>query len=86
MELGLIFECGPKEALARVIGTAEHPVRIPPQRIPEGGNPKARLKRLFQQHSGRPYVEHRHAKMIMEQMENFRRLRRVPTFVRFAEK
>jgi hypothetical protein len=73
-------------ALARVIGTAEHPVRIPPQKSLETGNPKARLKRLFQQHSGRPYVELRHAKMIVEQMKSFSRLKRCPSFVRFAER
>jgi hypothetical protein len=76
-----------ERALSTVIGSVEHPVRIPATRKPERiKNPKKRLNRLFLQHSGRPYIDLRHAKMIVARLEDFARLRRCPSFVRFAEK
>ena len=75
-----------ERALATVIGSKEHPVRVPREKKPEENpNPKGKLRRLFEEH-GRQYSEFVHAKQIVEALPNLKRIKRCRSFVRFALK
>jgi hypothetical protein len=74
-------------ALATVLSRSAHQVKVRDIKRPElTQNPKTRLNRIFQQHSGRPYVDRIHAKKIVEALPDLTKLRRCSTFVRFAVK
>lgn len=74
-------------AISAVLSKPTHPVKVKDKKKPEGiKNPKKQLNKIFQENTGRPYVDRQHAKMIVEELEDLNKLRRCITFVRFAEK
>ena len=74
-------------ALSTVLSRPTHPVRVRNVRNPDQiQNPKKRLNRIFNQHSGQPYSDRTHARKIVEALPDLNRIRRIPTFVRFAVK
>lgn len=74
-------------ALSEVLSTAAHPVRVRDSKDPKRiGNPKKVLRRLFTQHTGRPYSEQRHPFQIAQTLPDLNRLSRLATFARFSEK
>ncbi len=76
-----------ERALRAVLSTAAHSVRVSRRRHPEAvPNPKAQLRKLFQQSRGRHYNDMVHAIKIVEAMPDLTRIRRCPSFVRFVEK
>ncbi|MEW5986146.1 MAG: DUF4276 family protein [Chloroflexota bacterium] len=76
-----------ERALRAVLAKPTHPVRIrrtsQPERI---SNPKKQLGRLYQEHTGRRYVDLQDAIRIVQRIEDWQRLRRCETFARFALK
>jgi hypothetical protein len=74
-------------AVSAVLSTPAHPVRVRPARNPESiRNPKRRLGRLFQEHTGRPYSDRQHAMQIARALPDLGRLDAVPAFARFRQK
>jgi len=73
-------------AINAVLSRPTHKVKIKRQRSPERGNPKTRMIKLFSENSGRPYRDYKHAEMIARAIPDFKRLRKVETFRRFALK
>ena len=74
-------------ALSTVLSRPAHPVKVPDVKKPDQiQKPKTRLNRIFQQRSGRPYVDRMHARKIVEALPDLNRIRRSTTFVRFAVK
>ena len=74
-------------ALSTVLSRRTHPVRVRDVRNPDQeSNPKARLRRIFNQRLRRPYSEQIHARKIVEALPDLNRIRRSPSFVRFAVK
>ncbi|HAJ62784.1 MAG TPA: hypothetical protein DCP31_29085 [Cyanobacteria bacterium UBA8543] len=74
-------------AISAVLSKPTHPVKVKDKKNLEGiKNPKKQLNKIFQENTGRPYVDRQHAKMIVEKLEDLNKLRRSVTFVRFAEK
>lgn len=74
-------------AVSAVLSTPTHPVRGKDGKNAERIlNPKKVLNRLFQRHSGRPYVDRRHARQIVEQLPDLGRLEKLPTFRRFCKR
>lgn len=74
-------------AISKVLSRQAHPVRVQDVGRPERINkPKTRLNKIFQQHSGRPYVDRLHAKLIVEALPDLTRIKRCTTFVRFVVK
>ena len=62
-------------------------MKVGDSRDPEWvSNPKKVLKRLFSQHTGRPYSEQRHPLRIIQALPDLNRLNRMATFARFSEK
>ena len=74
--------------IARVLSTDAHPVRIPPQRRPDRlPNPKGTMITLFRQYGqGKRYVDTLYARSFATCLSDINRLKRCPTFRRFAEK
>ena len=74
-------------ALSSVLSTLAHRTQIADVRRPwREPNPKKRLNRIFQQHSGCSYVDRIHALAIFQAMPDFQKVRRCDTFRRFVEK
>lgn len=74
-------------AISLVLSKPTHPVKIKDTKNPERSkNPKKQLNKMFQENLGRPYIDRQHAKMIVEKLEDLNKLKRCPSFVRFAEK
>ncbi|MBD2419572.1 DUF4276 family protein [Anabaena cylindrica FACHB-243] len=76
-------------AISAYLSTPTHPVKIRDKKNPEKiSNPKTVLNKLFQQHKGKGhrYSDIQHAQAIVEKIEDFSRLRRSKTFVRFLDK
>jgi hypothetical protein len=74
-------------AISTVLSRPAHPVRVQDIKNTERTRkPKTRLNHMFQQHSGRSYVDRIHARMIVEALPDLTRVRRCTTFVRFAVK
>jgi len=74
-------------AISAVLSKPTHPVKVKDKKKPEAiKNPKKQLNKIFQENTGRPYVDRQHAKMIVEKLEDLNKLRRCVSFVRFAEK
>lgn len=74
-------------AIAKVLSRPEHPVKVPDVKKPEQRkNPKKHLNKIFKEKSGRPYTDLIHAKMIVEALPDLNKLKRCPSFVRFALK
>ena len=74
-------------AISRVLSRPTHPVRVQDIKRPERiRNPKTRLNQIFQQQTGRPYVDRIHAQQIVEALPDLTRLIRCATFARFAAK
>ena len=74
-------------ALSRVLSKKTRSVRIVHERSPEElRNPKKRLTRMFRRHSGQPYSDRIHAEQIVRALPDLNRIRRCPSFVRFAAK
>lgn len=75
------------QAISFVLSRPTREVRIGREQYPERvRNPKAALNRHFQENTGRPYNDLIHASQIVRNIDNFNRLRRCETFVRFALK
>jgi hypothetical protein len=74
-------------AISQVLSSLAHPVRVADVKNSDKvNNPKRRIIKTFQQHTGRPYTDRIHAKQIIEAMPDFNRIRRCASFVRFAAK
>lgn len=74
-------------ALSTVLSRPAHPVRVRDVKKPDRTQkPKTRLNKIFQQYSGRPYVDLMYARKIVEALPDLTRIRRSTTFVRFAVK
>ncbi len=73
-------------AISEVLSRPTYKVNIKRQRYPERGNPKKRMTKLFNENAGQPYRDLKHAEMISRAIPDFKRLRRVETFRRFALK
>jgi hypothetical protein len=74
-------------ALSKVLSRPPRPVKIRDIKNSEQTRkPKTLLNQMFQQNSGRPYVDRIHARLIVEALPDLTRLRRCATFVRFAVK
>lgn len=68
-------------AISKVLSRQAHPVRIQDVNKPERvSKPKTRLNKIFQQHSGRPYVDRLHAKLIVEALPDLTKIKRCATF------
>ena len=71
-------------ALLRLTGREP---RITEVRKPDSvSNPKERLMRIFRQHTHRQYQGHDHAIKIIRELQNFNKIRRSKSFIRFALK
>ena len=75
-------------ALMDLLSTPEHPLRgIKNQKSPDDiRNPKKMLNRLFKQATGKDYSDIQHAKKIANVLPDLKKLRRSPSFCRFAAK
>ena len=74
-------------ALSTVLSRPAHPVRVRDVKKPDRTQkPKTRLNKIFQQYSGRPYVDLMYARKIVEVLPDLTRIRRSTTFARFAAK
>jgi hypothetical protein len=74
-------------ALAKVMSRPTRPVKIRDIKNSEQTRkPKTLLNQMFQQNSGRPYVDRIHARLIVEALPDLSRMKRCATFVRFSEK
>lgn len=74
-------------AISAVLSRPTHPVKIPDQKKTEKmKNPKKEMNQIFQENSGRPYLDRQHAKMIVQNLEDLNKLKRCSTFVRFTDK
>lgn len=74
-------------AISAVLSRPTRLVKVKDRKNPDGiQKPKTQLNKIFQENTGRPYVDRQHAKMIVEKLEDLNKLRRSVTFVRFAEK
>lgn len=73
-------------ALQAMFSSAQHPARrIPDQKRPDKvQKPKTRLTKLFQQHGKGYYNDLIHAAQIAERLPDLKRVRRSPSFARFA--
>jgi hypothetical protein len=72
--------------LSDILSTPAHPVRLPRQKNPDRiANPKGRMMTVFKQHRKR-YVDTVYARRFANALTTLTRLRRCPTFCRFAEK
>lgn len=72
--------------LSVLLSRETRPVRVPRQKKPDRiNNPKGRMMTLFREH-GATYVDVQNARRIAEELESLDRLRRCPTFRRFAER
>ena len=82
-ESWLLFD---ERLIAKVLSTDAHPVRIPPQRHPDRmPNPKGAMITLFRKH-GKRYVDTLYARSLATNLSDIQRLKKCPTFCRFAEK
>ena len=74
-------------ALSTVLSRPAHPVKINHEkRVQQKQKPKTHLNKIFQQHTGRPYVDSIHAEKIIRALPDFSQLRRCETFARFVLK
>jgi hypothetical protein len=74
-------------AVSDVLSTPEHSVKVKDEKKPEQvRNPKKRLTKIFKEHIGQPYNDMIHAERIVRKLQDFTRIRRSKTFVRFAFK
>ena len=74
-------------AISNMLSRPAHPVRVPDVKRPERmRKPKTHLNKVFQRHSGRPYADRLHAKLIVEALPDLTKIKRCATFVRFAVK
>ena len=73
-------------ATSQFLSKPHRKVKLRPQRFPERDNPKKRLRKIFNKHIGRDYVDRDHAENIAKAIPDFKRLRKVETFRRFALK
>jgi hypothetical protein len=74
-------------AVSSVLSTPAHTVHVNDGKKPERiKNPKKVLNRLFQRHTGKPYVDRWHARRIVEQLPDLTRLGKLATFLRFRER
>jgi hypothetical protein len=72
-------------ALSAFLSTPEHPVTI--RKIPNGGtNPKKCLNKIMKEKTGKPYTDLYHAEAIVKEITNLNKLKRCPSFARFAIK
>ena len=72
--------------LSNILSTPAHPVRLGRQKNPDRiQNPKGRMMAIFKQH-GKRYVDTVYARRFADALTTLNRLRRCPTFCRFAEK
>lgn len=75
------------QAISFVLSKPTREVKIRRQPFPDRiRSPKAVLNKYFQESTGRPYNDLVHAKQIVQNIDNFNRLRRCETFARFALK
>ncbi|MGK7873815.1 MAG: hypothetical protein AB4426_11045 [Xenococcaceae cyanobacterium] len=88
LEAWLLADDRPLKALFQKL-INPHPLKktIKAKKKPETvRNPKAKLTQIFKEVTGYKYVDMKHAKMIVEKLENFNKLKHSTTFVRFALK
>lgn len=79
-----------ERALLKIIPRPTHPVPAAKLRIHDGNpdtvqGPKERLKQLFRIYGGRTYNSHIHADHIAQAVEDCTKMRRSPSFRRFAK-
>jgi len=72
-------------ALSSVLSTQSHPVNIR-KKLKGGTNPKSVLTKIFKEYTGKPYNDLYHAEKIANEISNFNKLKRCPSFARFAFK
>ena len=72
-------------ALSSVLSTPPHPVNIR-KKLNGGTNPKAVLIKTFKEHTGRLYNDLYHAEKIANAISDLNKLKKCPSFVRFALK
>jgi hypothetical protein len=83
-ESWLLFD---ERLLSKVLSTDTHPVRIPPQRHPDRiPNPKGTMITLFRKYGRKRYVDTLYARSFATYLSDINRLKKCPTFRRFAEK
>ncbi len=74
-------------AISAYLSTPTHPVKIKDVKKPDRKQkPKTALNKIFQEHKGYPYSDRIHAEKIVEKIEDFNKIRRSSTFVRFLDK
>jgi hypothetical protein len=82
-ESWLLFD---ERLIAKVLSTDAHPIRVPSQRHPNRmPNPKGAMITLFRKH-GKRYVDTLYARSFATSLSDIQRLKKCPTFCRFAEK
>ena len=83
-ESWLLFD---HKLVSSVLSTAEHPVRVGPQRSPDRmSNPKGAINNLFLRYRHRRYADIQDAANFARRMRDLTQLRRCATFRRFAER
>jgi hypothetical protein len=83
-ESWLLFD---ERLLSQILSTDAHPVRIPKQKHPDQmPNPKGTMTTLFRKYGGKVYVDTLYARHFAACLSDINRLKRCPTFLRFAEK
>lgn len=83
-ESWLLFD---ERLLSKILSTDAHPVRVPNQKRPDRmPNPKGTMTTLFRKYGGKTYVDTLYARRFATCLSDFNRLKKCPTFRRFAEK
>lgn len=73
-------------SISAVLSRKTHPVTVKDKKNPERiQNPKKQLNQIFQEKTGRPYIDSQYAERIIKKVD-LNKLRCCNTFVRFAEK
>ncbi len=74
-------------AISAILSRPTHPVKIDDCKKPEQvQNPKKKMNKIFQENTGKPYLDRQHARMIVENLKDVNKLKRCSTFVRFVDK
>ena len=74
-------------ALSKILSTDAHAVKVAhTKKADQVSNPKARLKRVFNQSPKRTYVDHVHAIQVVRALPDLNQLNRLNAFSRFSER
>jgi Domain of unknown function (DUF4276) len=75
------------KAIAAVLGSDEHPIRIADEKRPEEHlNPKRHLNKLFGKHRNWDYIDMIHAVQIIKKVRRLSKLECAPSFARLKDK